>query len=121
MAVYIKQQSFPVILKFYTHVSDIEATDDVRDELLDCLEVVVSDWAAAIEHEDHIDAIALGAAFFQLHARFDEVVFVTIGTIVLLPEHGLSLDVTRDTVAVVARLEYTAKFPDLDQSGCLSL
>ena len=85
-------------------MTDVEAVDDVTCEVPNLLKIVAFNGTAFVEHEHHVNTEALGAALFQLTARLDEVVDVASGAVVLLPEVGLSPDVTRDTVVVIASL-----------------
>ena len=86
-------------------MTNVEAFHDVTHEILDRLKVDVSNGATGVQNEDHVNTEALGAALFQLVARLDEVVHVASGAVVLLPEVGLTLDVTWDAVVVIASLK----------------
>ena len=89
----------------HTPVANVKAFDDVTRNLLDNFKIVAGNGAAFVEYEDHVNTEALGAALFQLTACFDEIGHVASGTVVRRPKDGLSLDVARDTVVVIARLK----------------
>ena len=86
-------------------MTDIEAVDDVTCEVLDLIEVLTADGTTFVQHEDHVNTEALGAALFQLVARLNEIVHVASGAVVRRPEGGLTLDVTWDAVIFIARLK----------------
>ena len=86
-------------------MTDVEAVNDVTREVLNHFKAVIGNGTAVVEHEDQVDTEALGAALFQLTARLDEAGHVAVSVVVRPPEVGLSLDVARDAVLVVAGLK----------------
>ena len=100
------EPSYSIVIEIkLTHVTDVEAVDDVTCEVPNLLKIVASNGTAFVKHKHHVNAEALEAALFQLVACFNEVGHVTSGTVVRRPEDGLSLDVARDAVVVIARLK----------------
>ena len=82
-------------------MTDVEAVNDVTREVLNHLVVAATDGSTVVEHEDYVDAEALGAALFQLAACLDEIIDVDDrAAVVIPPKIGLSLDVARDAVVV---------------------
>ena len=86
-------------------MTDVEAVNDVTREVLNHLVVAATDGSTVVEHKDHVNTEALRAALFQLVARLDEAGHVAVSVVVRPPEVGLSLDVARDAVLVVAGLK----------------
>ena len=99
------EPSYSIVIEIkHTRVTDVEAGDDVTREVSNLLKIVAFNGTAFVEHEDHVNAEALGAALFQLAAGLDEIVHVTSGAVILLPEVSLTFDVARDTVVVITSL-----------------
>ena len=77
-------------------MANAESVDDVNDEVLDLLEVGVTNRAARVKDEEHVDAVALAAARLQLLTETHEVRRVATRTVVVVPEVALTFDVARN-------------------------